>query len=442
MYRFPNEQIEIILDSSDSKAFLPQNTLLFNFNFAIFLVKIDRHTDFNDIKLENMKTISFIIFFSIVLTIYGAVNYYIFIRGWQAIPQGSRYRIPYLIVFVLLALSYIIGRFLEKIYLSLLSDILVWIGSFWIAVFFYLFLIVVLIDLARLVNHWLPFFNLITDNYAKLKLITFFVSIGIVVATILYGFINACAFRVRELHVDIPKQTNMSSIKIVAVSDIHLGTIVGRTRFCHIVNKINALHPDLILLVGDVVDEDLAPVIRENLGEALRNLQATFGIYAITGNHEYFGGVESAVKYLEAHGVTVLRDSVAKINNSLYLVGREDRTMRRVLGKPRKDLAELMAQVNKDLPIILMDHQPFKLNEAAENGFDLQLSGHTHHGQLWPLNFITQKVYEKSWGYLKKGNTHIYVSCGVGTWGPPVRLGNRPEIVNLNLKFQGHDGDN
>ncbi len=382
-----------------------------------------------------MKTINFIIFFSIVLAIYGSVNYYIFIRGWQAIPSGSRFRIPYLIVFLFLALSYIIGRFLEKIYLSLVSDILVWIGSFWIAMFFYFFLIVVLIDLARLVNHWLPFFQLIMGNYAKLKLITFFVSIGIVVTTVLYGFINACAFRVQELHLDIPKQTNMSSIKIVAVSDIHLGTIVGRTRFCHIVNKINALHPDLILLVGDVVDEDLAPVIRENLGEALRHLEAKFGIYAITGNHEYIGGVEAAVKYLEEHGVTVLRDSVIKVNNSLYLVGRDDRSGRQFAGRQRKQLVELMAQVDKNFPVILLDHQPFKLNEAAENGFDLQLSGHTHHGQLWPLNFITRKVYEKSWGYLKKGNTHIYVSCGVGTWGPPVRTGNRPEIVHLTLDF-------
>lgn len=382
-----------------------------------------------------MKTISFIIFFSIVLTIYAAVNYYIFIRGWQAIPQGSRYRIPYLIIFVLLALSYIIGRFLEKIYLSLLSDILVWIGSFWIAVFFYLLLIVVLIDLARLVNHWLPFLQLITENYAKLKLITFFVSIGIVLATVLYGFINACAFRVQELHLKIPKPTNMSGMKIVAVSDIHLGTIVGRTRFCRMVNTINALHPDLILLVGDVVDEDLAPVIRENLGEALRHLEAKFGVYAITGNHEYIGGVEAAVKYLEEHGVTVLRDSVIQVNNSLYLVGRDDRSGRQFAGRQRKQLVELMSQVNKNFPVILLDHQPFKLNEAAENGFDLQLSGHTHHGQLWPLNFVTRKVYEKSWGYLKKGNTHIYVSCGVGTWGPPVRTGNRPEIVHITLDF-------
>ena len=143
-----------------------------------------------------MKTISFIIFFSIALAIYGSANYYIFIRGWQAIPQDSRFRIPYLILFLFLALSYIIGRFMEKIYQSLISDIFVWIGSFWIAMFFYFFLIVVLVDLARLVNHWFPFFQLITDNYVKLKKGTFFVSVAIVLVVTLYGFINACSFRI------------------------------------------------------------------------------------------------------------------------------------------------------------------------------------------------------------------------------------------------------
>ena len=387
-----------------------------------------------------MKTINFIIFFSIVLAIYGSVNYYVFIRGWQAIPQHSRWRIPYLALFLFLALSYIIGRVLERIWLSVVSDIFVWIGSFWLAMMFYFFLIVVVIDLARLVNHWLPFFQLISDNYTKLKQTTLLTSVGIVLVIILYGYINACSFRVRNLNLTIPKQANIKTIKIAAASDIHLGTIVGRKRFCKIVNKINELNPDLILLPGDIVDEDLAPVIRENLGDALLHLKSKFGVYAITGNHEYIGGVEPAVKYLEEHGVTVLRDSVVKINESIYIVGREDRSIRQFSGKQRKSLIELTRQVDKNFPIILMDHQPFGLNEAEENGFDLQLSGHTHHGQIFPINFITNEVYEKSWGYLKKGNTHIYVSCGVGTWGPPVRLGSRPEILNIVLTFNDQRG--
>jgi predicted MPP superfamily phosphohydrolase len=95
-----------------------------------------------------------------------------------------------------------------------------------------------------------------------------------------------------------------------------------------------------------------------------------------------------------------------------------------------------MKEVDRSFPILLLDHQPFQLHEAEQQGVDLQISGHTHHGQLWPFNFITKKVYELSWGYKKKGNTHVYVSSGVGTWGPPIRLGNRPEIVNVRLSFE------
>ncbi|HUI65552.1 MAG TPA: metallophosphoesterase, partial [Bacteroidota bacterium] len=198
-----------------------------------------------------------------------------------------------------------------------------------------------------------------------------------------------------------------------------------------------ALKPDLILLPGDIVDEDLGPVIRENLGEMLRSLHARLGVYAVTGNHEYIGGAEAAVAYLRDHGITVLRDSVAKLDNGLYVIGREDRSSTQFGGKKRRALSDLMSDVDRSHPLLLMDHQPFHLEEAAKEGIDVQLSGHTHHGQLWPLNYITEAVYELSWGYLRKGNTHVVVSSGVGTWGPPVRTGNRPEIVLLKLRFRG-----
>ncbi|HET7152240.1 MAG TPA: metallophosphoesterase, partial [Candidatus Kapabacteria bacterium] len=112
-----------------------------------------------------------------------------------------------------------------------------------------------------------------------------------------------------------------------------------------------------------------------------------------------------------------------------------DLSIKGFAGKQRKPLEELMRSVDKQRPVILMDHQPFRLEEAVQNGVDLQLSGHTHHGQLWPFNFITKRMYEVSWGYKKKENTHFYVSCGAGTWGPPIRTGNTPEIMHIRLSF-------
>jgi hypothetical protein len=225
-------------------------------------------------------------------------------------------------------------------------------------------------------------------------------------------------------------------LKIVLVSDIHLGIIIGENHLNKIVKLVNDENPDIVLLAGDTIDEDVAPVIRNNIGETLRKFSSKYGTFAITGNHEYIGGVEPACKYLTDHNITLLRDTAIIIDNKFYLVGREDLAIRQFAGKKRKSLYELTDSLNKSLPLILMDHQPFALNEAQENGIDLQVSGHTHNGQIFPLNFITDKVYELGWGYKMKGNTHYYVSCGVGGWGPPIRTGSVPEIVKIDLIFQ------
>lgn len=220
-------------------------------------------------------------------------------------------------------------------------------------------------------------------------------------------------------------------------SDLHLGTILGRSFLNDLVDKINALKPDIILLAGDIIDEDINPVIKNNVGEELVRLKSKYGVFAITGNHEYIGGVKTAVQYLTAHGINVLRDRYEKVAGSFYVVGREDRSIRQFAGKQRKNLNELLAGIDKSLPIIMMDHQPFGLNEAFENGIDLQFSGHTHNGQLWPINFIIEKIYDLAWGYEVRGDTHYYVSCGVGGWGPPIRTGSRPEIINFKINFVG-----
>jgi hypothetical protein len=197
------------------------------------------------------------------------------------------------------------------------------------------------------------------------------------------------------------------------------------------VKILNDMNPDIILLAGDIVDEDLAPVIEKNLGETLRGLRAKYGVYAVTGNHEYIGGVEEAVRYLSEHGITVLRDKAVLIDGSFYVVGREDRSITGFTGEKRKPLKQIMAGLDKRLPIILMDHQPYHLEDAVASGIDLQLSGHTHNGQMWPFNYITRAIYEISYGYMQKGDTHVYVSSGFGTWGPPVRVGTGAEIVQI-----------
>jgi len=380
---------------------------------------------------------AFLIFYTIVLLIYGSVNYYIYARGMQALPSGTFVKTLFPWVFWILAATYVAGRTLEKIYLSHASDILVWTGSFWLAAMLYFFLAVVFLDVIRLVNHFFPFLPaLISGNYEKTKLYVLSgVSIS-VVALIVFGHINTLNPRIKEITIHIPKDANgMTELNAVMMSDIHLGTLIGNGHFEKIVEKVKAINPDIIFLAGDVLDEDLEPVLRQNIGETLKRLEAPLGVYGVMGNHEYIGGAEPAYNYLTSHGLKIIRDSVVKINDSFYILGREDRDKKRFAGRERKDLKEIVKMADHEYPLILIDHQPYYLEEAAELGIDLQLSGHTHHGQLWPLNYVTSAIYTISYGYGKIGNMHAYVSNGIGTWGPPVRVGNRPEIVNLKITF-------
>jgi uncharacterized protein len=383
------------------------------------------------------RAVTFVIFFSIVIVLYGLINTYIYLRGLQAIPSASSLRLWFTVVFWFLALSYFAARLLERIALSWLTDGLVWIGSYWLGAMAYFVVILLLIDIVRLANYIVPFFPaVITQNYQQLKQFTALAVTAVVLFTVIGARLNQMSPVIKTLELTVHKKSPMKELNIALISDVHLGTIICNSHFTRIVEKINSLNPDIVLFAGDLVDEDIEPVIRQNLGETLRQIRSKYGIYGITGNHEYIGGVEAACKYLTDHGVVMLRDSTVKIADSFTVVGREDVSARQFGGHRRKPLAEIMTKVDKSLPVILMDHQPVHLDESVEHGADLQFSGHTHNGQLWPFNYIAEAVYEVSWGYKQKGNTQIYVSCGVGTWGPPMRTGNRPEVVHVKLKFE------
>ena len=197
------------------------------------------------------------------------------------------------------------------------------------------------------------------------------------------------------------------------------------------------MRPDLVLLLGDIVDGEIGPVLRGDLLKYFECPECTDGLYAITGNHEFIGGGDRTIPYIESKGIRVLKDEVVTLKGGIQLVGRIDRDSRRFYRKERKPLQELMANVDTTKPVILLDHQPFHLDESVKNGVDLELSGHTHNGQMWPLNYVTRAIYELSYGYMKKGKTNFIVSSGFGLWGPRVRSGSRSEVVLINIRFTG-----
>jgi len=197
------------------------------------------------------------------------------------------------------------------------------------------------------------------------------------------------------------------------------------------VAKINSLDADLVLIAGDLLDRDVDIYINERLGEEFGAIKASMGVFAVPGNHDYFGGrIEELKELLGASGVMLLIDETVLLNGFMYVIGRNDHSRRRFSRKP---LEVLLDGIDRSLPMIVLDHQPFFLNEAERAGIDLQVSGHTHRGQIWPGSIITRRMYENDYGLLYKGKTAIVVTSGCGIWGPPVRLGTRSEIVCIEL---------
>lgn len=379
-----------------------------------------------------------IIFFSIVLIIYSLVNIYIFFKGDGAIPALHDNRLLYSIVFFFLAAVFIAAKFLESRHSSVLTDFLNIMGGFWLAFMLYGFMFFLLSDIILLI---LRITHLVSgDSILLYRKWAFIITVSLSAIFIIGGFINAVIPVIKEYNITINKPAgNIKKLRIAAVSDIHLGSIIRKRSIKKLSVMLQKAEPDLVLLLGDIIDGEIGPVLRGDLLQYFTWPGSNDGLYAITGNHEYIGGGNKTIPYIESKGIRVLKDEMAILDGGIQLIGRIDRDSFRFYGKERLPLNQLMKQADTTKPVILLDHQPFHLDESAKEGVDLQLSGHTHNGQMWPLNYITAKIYELSYGYLKKGNSHFIVSSGYGLWGPRVRSGSRSEVLLINITFNGSE---
>ncbi len=384
-----------------------------------------------------MGWMRFLIFFAVFFSVYGSVNYYVFVRGRLFFPAGSWAGTIYLPAFLFVALAYPAGRLIERYVINGATGMFVGLGSLWLAALLYFVLSLGLIDLvrglARLAGFHLP------GRESHLTTGTGIVLCSVIFLAIVGGAINGRNPRLRTFEIDVPLRSrpapSLPNPLVVAVaSDIHIGHTMGAEKLGRIVDLLNSTDPDIVFLVGDTVDEDLGPVLKRDLGKKLLQIRSRLGVFGVTGNHEYIGGAEKACEYLAAHGVRMLRDDFVEAGG-VCIVGREDPSIRWMTERDRVALSTIIEQAKPNGPVILLDHQPFHLEHAAEAGVDFQLSGHTHHGQLWPLNFITGLIYERDWGYLRKAGTQYYVSCGAGTWGTPVRTSSRPEVLLVRMRF-------
>ncbi len=375
-----------------------------------------------------------ILFFLVVLAVLTLVNGYLFFRTKVLFHAGDSMRWIGGLLFWMVAFSYLAGRFLERSGATGMAEWLIRSGSWWLGAMVYLTLLFLAVDILRGIAHIRGVggffdFSWLSTRGKAIALVVYLVTGVILIA----GYINARNPVVRKQTIALRKQVPGGTYRVLLVSDIHLGITISHPQLRKLTELINLQKPDVILMAGDIFDEDLGPVIRNNLGDLLKNLEAREGSFAILGNHEFYGHAGEAEKYLRDHGITVLRDSVVVLPSGVTVAGREDITSRQMFRGERKSLETLLAEADTTTPVIVMDHQPYHLSEVAKNPVDLQVSGHTHHGQLWPFNHITKAIFEISAGYGKIGNTHFYVSPGVGTWGPPIRTSGRPEVIVLEI---------
>lgn len=351
----------------------------------------------------------------LLISIYSALTFYI---GWglkQWLVAMGWFRLPVLfwLVLYIIAFSIIIGRLHESLqFFSVISN-------YWMFVFEYSLLLCVA---AQLIIWLTPFKNV--QIIGSIAIAVLFV-LGVIGSYLAYSPV------VRHLEVAVDKKdSELTSLRVVVASDFHLGVLSHKRHLQRFVDLTNEANPDIILLAGDIVDDDPKWFVQEGMADVIKQLKSTYGTYGILGNHEYYGKkIPEFIKEMENANVKILLDETIRIADAFILTGQEDKT-----NTDRKPLDDLQPSAN--LPWLVMNHTPDDLVTPAKLGVDFHVSGHTHKGQLWPNQYITARVFELDYGYKLKEQMHTLVSSGYGFWGPPMRIGSRSELWVVDIKFQ------
>ena len=351
---------------------------------------------------------------------------------WRILPLANVWKSVVVVLmaacFALFVLNFVIG--LDRVPLPL-ARVMYDVGNSSLIILLYLFMLFMVLDVVALVLH---FVRPSGGNFLRDSLPGTLCVLGFMVA--LFTYANIHYHNKVRVPMEIDTEGKVTRpLKLVLMSDLHLGYHNGRQEFAKWVDKINAEQPDLVLIGGDIIDISVRPLIEEGVAEEFRRLKAP--VYACLGNHEYYSGEPRAQQFYRDAGIHLLRDSVVALTDygNLTIIGRDDRT-----NAGRKSVAELMKECQDPQPPILggyqllLDHQPYHLERTAKAGIDFQFSGHTHYGQVWPISWIEDAIYECAYGSLTKGNTRFYVSSGIGIWGAKFRIGTQSEYVVLTLK--------
>ena len=366
---------------------------------------------------------------------YALFAVYLAIRGWQA--YGTSMILPIYIVLafvvagVLPVAAYLLDQGAEA---RIPARVIAYTGFYWTAFFIYTVITMTFIDLLRTIDflvggHILPQ-SLTADRRMAVVLAVSFSLVLLAVGTYL-----ARKPRITGYLISSGKAMDRSRpLRIALLSDIHFGSTVSTANLTRMVRQVESQHPDLILLGGDLIDNSLDLLYKTDFISQMARLNAPLGVFAVLGNHELVNaGEQEWVSYFRAAGIRVLLDENIDVAGQVTLAGRRERSTG--LSGPLSQLSpdDLLNGIDANKPLIVLQHQPADLDDLAAAGADLALAGHTHGGQIFPLNLLNKRHYSQTAPYRRNGKLHSIISDGYGTWGPPIRLGSRAEIVVIDL---------
>ena len=344
--------------------------------------------------------------------------------------HSRKFAVPYIVIYSLLALSLLFAFLLPS---SELQVLVKRISNYWLGTFAYILIFIAVADILRLVLKKIP--GKIHDFFfSKVG----YVFVGILLTALIggisaYGIVHSNIVKVKPYEVTIRKNCGDNrDLKVVLVADLHLGYSVGNGQMQRMVKKINDQNADLVVFAGDIFDNEYEAVQNpDRIAKTLAGIKSRYGSFRVFGNHD-----PRFEEFAKKAKIRILDDEVMLIDDAFYLVGRKDAQKPGDGTKNRMEPEVILSGLDKDKPIIVLEHQPKQLEELETSGADMQLCGHTHDGQMFPGNLTVKLMWENACGYLKKGNLHSIVTSGVGVWGPAMRVGTDCEICPITIHFQ------
>lgn len=374
-------------------------------------------------------------FVLVFFTVYGGMNAYVFMKAKAALGLGPRAGAAAALLMVLMVAAPVLVRMMEMRGLELPARLLAYAGYTWFGLVFLFISASLLLDAYRLVLYAA---SAATGNDMSGWSLSpgpgFYIPLLLSSLIFAYGYFEARDIRTERLTVKTGKlPPGVDRLRVVQISDVHLGLIVREERLNLILERVRAEAPDILVSTGDLVDGQIDDLTR--VAGLLKGVETMYGKYAVTGNHEYYAGIVEAIEITEMAGFVVLRDEAVTVADAINIAGLDYHSSRG--GRGGADEKALLSSLPSDRFNLLLKHAPL-VGRESPGRFDLQLSGHTHKGQIFPFSIMTRIRYPRIAGYYGLGNgSSLYVSRGSGTWGPPIRFLSPPEVTVVDIVREG-----